>query len=468
MDLIKDGDFVVIQRDNYMKSNKLNAAKNCLVSLGKDMQIEMTNVIGHRYGSAFKLVPHETKRKLWQVEHTDEVISFENLFMDGDSEMPSGVDNRNLVDSNSKAQGITREQIEEMKKDRMGGTEIVEQLIENSASFHSKTKYSQAKFLKKKSKKYFPYVVIKKPSIRLLMLINYKNDPIKMMNLRIDTLAQILNSANIRSGGQYMVYETGCQGMVIASALERLGFLGKIVHIYQTGSPQTQSISAMNFGTDKEKLHEVLMTINMYHLRSLDQGKDITHMHSNSSVETSNPESAATPTTTLNSESKPEVSSTEAPNQTNLKTEATNETQNQTNSNPPFRQRQREESIKSFELMKEAKMDGLIIACKQHPTNILLALVKYLAFSRPFVVYSPYKEPLMEAYQAIKESGKSVMVTLNESWLRNYQILPERSHPEVLMSGGGGYILSGIYVDNTPVQDLEQNGCNSAKKPRQE
>jgi hypothetical protein len=62
MDLIKDGDFVVIQRDNYMKSNKLNAAKNCLVSLGKDMQIEMTNVIGHRYGSAFKLVPHETKR----------------------------------------------------------------------------------------------------------------------------------------------------------------------------------------------------------------------------------------------------------------------------------------------------------------------------------------------------------------------------------------------------------------------
>ena len=32
--------------------------------------------------------------------------------MEGDSEMPSGVDNRNLVDSNSKAQGITREQIE--------------------------------------------------------------------------------------------------------------------------------------------------------------------------------------------------------------------------------------------------------------------------------------------------------------------------------------------------------------------
>ena len=83
-----------------------------------------------------------------------------------------------------------------------------------------------------------------------------------------------------------MVYETGCQGIVIASALERLGNLGKIIHIYQTGSPQTQSISAMNFGgANKGALNEVLMTINMYHLRSLEQGKDITHMHnSNNSV----------------------------------------------------------------------------------------------------------------------------------------------------------------------------------------
>ena len=109
MELIKDGDFVVIQRDNYMRSNKLNAAKNCQISLGKDLQIELVNVIGHRYGSVFKLVPHETKKKLWKVEHTDEVSDFESIFL-GDSEMPSGIDNRNLVDSG--AQGLKREQIE--------------------------------------------------------------------------------------------------------------------------------------------------------------------------------------------------------------------------------------------------------------------------------------------------------------------------------------------------------------------
>merc|ERR1719189_2039988 len=175
-------------------------------------------------------------------------------------------------------------------------------------------------------------------------------------------------------------------------------------------------------------MRSTLTTLNMYHLRALEQGKDITHMH------------------------QQQQSADQQPQETKV----------------PFRQKQRLESIKSYQMMKDHKMDGLIIACKQHPTNILLALVKYLSFSRPFVVYSPYKEPLLEAYVAIKETGKAVMVTLSESWLRNYQVLPDRSHPEVLMSGGGGYILSGIYVDNTPVQETEQNGFNSAKKPRQE
>ena len=117
-------------------------------------------------------------------------------------------------------------------------------------------------------------------------------------------------------------------------------------------------------------------------------------------------------------------------------------------------------------------MDGLIIAAKQHPTSILLHLITYLAPSRPFVVFSSYKEPLMEAYFAVKETGKTVLVTLTETWLRNYQVLPDRTHPEVLMSGGGGYILAGIVVDNCdPPQNLSEgasqkavNGKNSERK----
>ena len=131
----------------------------------------------------------------------------------------------------------------------------------------------------------------------------------------------------------------------------------------------------------------------------------------------------------------------------------------------PQRQLYREQSQKSFELLQEKRMDGLIIASKQHPVNLLLKLMTYLAPSRPFAVFSPYKEPLLEAYTAVKNTGKTVMVSLNETWLRHYQVLPDRTHPEVLMSGGGGYILQGIYVDDTEPEGgdpVPENGNHSA------
>jgi hypothetical protein len=66
-------------------------------------------------------------------------------------------------------------------------------------------RFSQEKFVRKKSKKYFPYVMIRRPSIRLLAEIYYANDPMKIMNMRIDSLAQMLNNANVRAGANYMV-----------------------------------------------------------------------------------------------------------------------------------------------------------------------------------------------------------------------------------------------------------------------
>ena len=115
----------------------------------------------------------------------------------------------------------------------MAGQQIVEKLIENSETFQQKTKFSQAKFLKKKAKKYHHYIMVRKPSIRLLMEIHYTADPMKLLNLRIDTLAQILHAANVRSGGKFIVYETGAQGIVVAAMLERLGSHGRLTHIYQ-------------------------------------------------------------------------------------------------------------------------------------------------------------------------------------------------------------------------------------------
>ncbi len=75
-----------------------------------------------------------------------------------------------------------------------------------------------------------------------------------------------------------------------------------------------------------------------------------------------------------------------------------------------------------LEVLSKIEHKNSFSLLKQHPTNLLLSLMKYLAPSRPFVIYSPYKEPLMDTYMAVKDTGKAVMVMLTESWLRNYQV----------------------------------------------
>ena len=76
--------------------------------------------------------------------------------------------------------------------------------------------------------------------------------------------------------------------MIIAAALERIITQsgnssavqfddgGKIVHIYFTGNPQTQCLGEMNFHS--EAISNYLTTLNMFHLRSLEQGVDIVAM----------------------------------------------------------------------------------------------------------------------------------------------------------------------------------------------
>ncbi len=429
MEFISDGQVIVIQRHNYMRTHRLNVAKSRNVQLGKET-VDMSAVVGSQFGDTFKMV-HDGGEggkkggsRKWKLEKTDDAVNFEELFLDGeDGDGVGGRDNRDLVDQNS-SQKLSKDDIEGMRDSGTSGEKVMAALIENSDTFSKKTKFSQAKFLKKKARKYCEYLVIRKPTLRLLAQIAYKTDPMKIMNLRLDSLSQLLCQANVRAGGKYLVYETGCQGLVVAGAVERVGAQegGKVVHVYQTGNPQTQSLDAMNFSQD---VLDNLLTLNMYHLRSMEAGEDITKMHQ-----------------------KPEA---DAPQST------------ETAPKVPHRQRLREQSVRSFDLMQaDDKMDGLIIACKQHPTSILLALMKYLAPSRPFAVFSPYKEPLLDAYLAVKDTGRAIMCTVSETWMRNHQVLPGRTHPEVLMSGGGGYLLTGTYVDNTEVEGFTTNESTPA------
>ena len=61
-------------------------------------------------------------------------------------------DNRDLSDGNT-AQGMGHEEIMEMKREGAGGKDVIQALIDNSATFKGKTEFSKAKYIKRKAKK---------------------------------------------------------------------------------------------------------------------------------------------------------------------------------------------------------------------------------------------------------------------------------------------------------------------------
>jgi len=443
---ISPGETVVLQKFNYMRVHVLNTKKN--LQLGRDI-VNLEGVVGEKYGTTFEMVPNPDNKKQYFLRVADEVVDFESLFLTGEG----GRDNRDLTDGES-SQNLSREQIEELRDTGTSGTDIMMKLIENSETYQGKTKFSQAKFLSKKAKKYHQYVMIRKPSIRLLMDINYKMDPVKMMNLRIDSLSQILNMANVQSGGRYLVYETGAKGLVVAAMIERVGDAGEVIHVYQTGQPQTTALNSIGLQESEQ-----LRTINIQHLRSLEQGRDILENHPQPHQQQASTEQQPEQQSQLNgSKHKDSGVNTTTPEECGeepaMKRLKTSSDCKDTTSVPgvdgaykSVRMNLREKSVEAFKSLKPHSMDGLVIVCKQHPANLLLYLSKYVGLSRPFCVYSAYKEPLLDTYIQIKEAGIAVMVNLSETWLRNHQVLPKRTHPTVLMSGGGGYLLTGLFVE---------------------
>ena len=103
----------------------------------------------------------------------------------------------------------------------------------------------------------------------------------------------------------------------------------------------------------------------------------------------------------------------------------------------------------------KAGMDSLVFAAKHDITSTLVAALRWVKPGRPFVVFHWSVEVLSRAYQAVQALGMVRGQALQEVWLRDYQMLPHRTHPAMMMDGASGFILSGIVVQNPYMQCTE-------------
>lgn len=432
-ELVKPSDHVIVQRLDFKKVYRAGGAVS--LTLGNEV-IMMNEIINKPFWTSYKVVSlndDKTSSKkskkfrslstLVAVDRCDSMVDLKK------NVSTSGHDNRTINDD-GKSQKLSKEDLVGFKDAGKSGREIVSSLIENNASFGEKTEYSQEKYIKKKEKKYCQYLTIHKPTIRALQEIYLKQDPAKIYGLRMDTLAQLLSYSDVKNDGTFLLYDSGTAGLVPAAMLSRIGddTNGKLIYLHSGDHlPQMPIVRSMNFSLQQS---ERLMTVSIFDFfkKFYNNDDDLT----------------------LNNDVKLEiVNETVEKNEDNvtivpgdgLKRKITTDG---TNEGPLLKKSRKILEIeRSVDHMSENKADSLTIVTKEHPLNLIKGLLPFVKSSRPFVIYHQFREPLEETYVFLKQESDVINLKLFSNFLRSYQVLPERTHPEIMTNDSGGYLLTG-------------------------
>lgn len=425
---IKEGDYVVLKRGDVYKAAQVQLKKK--VNFERQW-LTLDAAVGHLYSTTFDIVSGGVLQPLKTRDEESSADAKE-----------AGTDNRNIVDD-GKSQKLTRDDIEMLKEQGLKGKEIIQQLIDHSSTFKDKTEYAQDKYIKKKKKKYENIVTILKPCCRILALMYHGREPGKICHLRYDVLAQMLTLSNIHAGSKVLVFET-CAGLVLGAVMERMGGYGSVIHMYSGGEPVRAGVE--NFGFPSH-FHDTLHGFPICHVNALLAG----------TLDTSAKDPAADSKQSdvaAEKQNQPEADQQGSPEEQSMETSSAADgnldkekiKEAKAQDKKAKQEEKRKKLAAAAALLEDRNADGLVIASRYHPWPVLMGLLKFLAPSRPFVVYSQYKETLIECFTKLKEQGGTVSLRLTDTWLRHYQVLPNRTHPKLLMSGGGGYLLSGTTV----------------------
>ncbi|KOX73346.1 tRNA (adenine(58)-N(1))-methyltransferase non-catalytic subunit TRM6, partial [Melipona quadrifasciata] len=384
--IITVGKYVIIKKQNFKKIYKV--ATNGTLMLGRDT-VQMHEIIGKPFWTTFEMIPVKEGKRTYFLKEVLETESLNDLL----NKLPSGNDNRTIVDDGT-SQKLSKEEILRLQESGKTGKEIL--------------------------------------------------DHNKIGNLRMDSLSQLLSYSDVQSDGLYMLYDSGSHGMSAAAMLNRIGSNteGHLINLHPGNVPQLALVNAMNF--PREQLDK-LINVNIYSfLRLYHQGKNDDESLVNNEIpqieETNMKEENLN---NINESNDKVVHSTNGSLKRKRDESDIHEAAEVTVAKKP---KWLMETQYAVELVKGSKARGLVIVAKEHPLNIVTALLPFLGFSRPFVIYHAHREPLQETYMTLKQKQSVINLRLLSNFLRSYQVLPDRTHPDILTSDTGGYLLSGYLV----------------------
>uniref|UniRef100_A0A0X3PVF4 tRNA (adenine(58)-N(1))-methyltransferase non-catalytic subunit TRM6 n=2 Tax=Schistocephalus solidus TaxID=70667 RepID=A0A0X3PVF4_SCHSO len=428
--------------------------------------------------------------------------------------MESSKDNRNLHDR-SENQYLSAEEIRMLKSSGATGNEIMTKLVENSSTFHLRTKLSQEKYLKKKKQRYLCVFTVRPFTARVLIDMQCALGRYKSTSLRYDSVVQMLLHANVHAACTVLLAET-FSGLLSQAILERLGprsLGGRLIQFYHGTSPPRLELPniaeyAKTYAVQFSDVTSLLLTGKLArdhraaspptgHVRPLqiddslrcceeeeDGGKEVVVPESSPSPPRAKVPRIEDEQSTLDLHSKP--AGADSSPQTLPHAGRRRGRLARLNLTPVELAAAKATALKNrlAELDEARKIlcpteaeassdlsdrpDCLIVAIRFYPVDITLLLMQFLPPGRPFVVHSHLLAPLVDLYNILKRRGSCAHLTLFDSWLRPIQVLPNRTHPEMKMTSGcGGFLLRGYTVQRLEDDNVLYSQASIAVSARQ-
>ncbi|ODQ59181.1 hypothetical protein WICANDRAFT_84813 [Wickerhamomyces anomalus NRRL Y-366-8] len=383
------------------------------VNLGKFGVFDLEGIVGYPFGQTFEVLDGRKVRPVRSTTYESENATpvpetlSEKIDYLKRLDIKSSETNRELVDIGNATQGLSMEEIETLKKTSKGanvGEAIIDKLIKSHVNFNMKTKHSQEKYLKRKQQKFLRRFTVEYLGSSQLLQYYLEKDSSKVLDMSEETLGLLLSLGNIQSGGRYLVIdETG--GVVVSGLLERMRGSGEVVLVHENEHANLSALEHSNIPQNVQ--HKMIKTLNL--------------------LQFFEPETEKVEWNDLSEEELKEMKS-------NKKAHYHRRRQNAIDTNA------------AIENATRGKFDGLIVASTLFPPTLLDRLVEKVGGSRPMVVYSQFKELLVDTQLGFMNDLRILAPTIHESKARPYQTIPGRLHPMMSMRGGGGYLLSALRV----------------------
>ncbi|KZT54804.1 Gcd10p-domain-containing protein [Calocera cornea HHB12733] len=385
--VIKLGDHVIFRMPSQ-QTRIYKLEEKTTVNLGKFGSFPAANLIGHPFGLTYTI--HDLgELRVMQPEVVKELEETQAT-------------NEYIEDIGEAVQPLTFEEIEALKKSGADAAEIISKQITSHANFELKTEFSKEKYKKRKQAKFSKTFTALAPSVPHLLDHLTAQGPQRVQWLRIDTMAQMLTFANVQEEGRFIVVED-CGGLVVGAMLERMGGKGRLLEIHDADSPPAHHMLGMMNLTEQE-----LSPLRVLNWATADESH-----------------TPIFPPTELSGK---KAKSDRERKRIEKRKEAVNLV------------------LETRRELFEGDWDGMIVVSQYDPYSIVNRLGQYLGGSANCVLHSPYSSVLAETQLKLRQEGGWLNLQLTEGWLRRYQVLPGRTHPDMNVQGSGGWLLHAIKV----------------------